>query len=376
MGMRTWCDLEPLLDVLEENRRLHPEGTCHPHVLSNARVGLATLHPRHLRNCDSGFVSEGFLSEFSTRPLRSDVPADLPQHIRRLGGSHLQQALQAQMFTYRANEMSQESNMLYSLAMATDWNGMTTYTLLTQPFQVETALPWLVVECDGLDRVPTIVEAYDPADSRQVADAERIRSALVDGGNHDGLQLGQLAVSFGGVRLGGRTAADLDIESLVALRAENTWVLLADEASWPQEEDLQAAREAARLGVFDTLWTAPKGGTPGDLALVYFVAPISAACFVARLVEYPFWSDELEVHAREPIDDRQWWTTLTPLVEIEPIAFRSLQEAHGGRLVLRGKTGKRLSGAAVGLLTFRAKDPAHQTEVDRIAAGVQPRGSK
>lgn len=63
----------------------------------------------------------------------------------------------------------------------------------------------------------------------------------------------------------------------------------------------------------------------------------------------------------------QWWADTTPFVEIEPIPFEQLKaSAHGG-LILNSATGIFLSPQTIAGLDFRAKDPARQGEVDRLA---------
>lgn len=147
----------------------------------------------------------------------------------------------------------------------------------------------------------------------------------------------------------------------------NAWLLMGDEASYPAPEDLLAQRERTEAGIFDYDWTAPKNGELGDLVLVYFVAPRKAACFVARLATRPHWQTHVEVNTVGAVDIHQWWAQLTALVEIEPIPYKALQEAAGGFLPLRGRSGHYLSPQTVQALSFVAKDPERQADVDQIA---------
>ncbi|WP_127817833.1 hypothetical protein [Microbacterium sp. CPCC 204701] len=156
------------------------------------------------------------------------------------------------------------------------------------------------------------------------------------------------------------------------LTPRNAWVLIGDDASFPSEDELTEARKDAQFGIFETLWTAPKHGELGDLALVYFVGKRKAACFVARLASRPFWRTDIEVTADHIVNDHQWWVYLTPLVEIEPIPFRKLAAANGGFLVLRGRSGHYAGPAMIEALTLVAARPAQQSELREVA--VAPRG--
>ena len=146
----------------------------------------------------------------------------------------------------------------------------------------------------------------------------------------------------------------------------NAWLLIGDEASYPTPEGLGEQRERAEAGIFDYDWTAPKNGELGDLVLVYFIAPRKSACFVARLATAPHWQTDIEVNALNAVDVHQWWSQLTPLIEIVPIPYKALQEATGGYLPLRGRSGHYLPPRTIQALTFTAKDAERQAELDRV----------
>lgn len=88
--------------------------------------------------------------------------------------------------------------------------------------------------------------------------------------------------------------------------------------------------------------------------------------YVARIGTLPEWSAEIQVNADAGVRDEQWWVYLTPLVEIEPISFQELQAAQGGQLILKGRSGKYLTPDAIDSLTFVAKNPAQQADVESI----------
>ena len=146
----------------------------------------------------------------------------------------------------------------------------------------------------------------------------------------------------------------------------NAWLLIGSEASYPTPEYLQDEWARAEAGLFDNSWTAPKNGELGDLALIYFVAPRKAACFVARLASGPYWQTDIEVAADKVVNSHQWWAVTTPLVQIEAISYKSLQEAAGGYLPLKGSSGHYLSRQFISQLTFVAKNPEQQGELERI----------
>lgn len=151
------------------------------------------------------------------------------------------------------------------------------------------------------------------------------------------------------------------------VQPRNAWLLMGSEASYPTTDDLTEQWEQGQAGLFDEEWTAPKNGELGDLVLFYFVAPRKAACFVARLASRPYWQTDVEVNAVKAVDPHQWWAVTSPLIEIEPIPYKTLQDAADGHLPLRGRSGHYLSPRTISSLTFVAKDPARQSDVDQIA---------
>jgi hypothetical protein len=145
----------------------------------------------------------------------------------------------------------------------------------------------------------------------------------------------------------------------------SAWLLLGDEASYPTDDEMAKLASDGKVGLFDQAWTAAKQAQVGDLVLVYFMSPRKAVHFVARAASDAFFAQG-EVTSDRPVADKQWWTYLTPLVEIEPIPFPALQTAFGGPLILKGRSGKFLRPDTVTSLTFRAVDPDMQQELDRI----------
>lgn len=146
----------------------------------------------------------------------------------------------------------------------------------------------------------------------------------------------------------------------------SAWLLLGDEASFPDAGELSELRDRGDVGIFDYLWTSAKQTLAGDLVLVYFHGARKSAHFIARAASNAFFTDDLEVNSETGVARQQWWTHLTPLVEIEPISFAALKAATEGHLILRGRSGKYLHPGIVSKLTVRAKDTARQAEVDRI----------
>ncbi|WP_208287445.1 hypothetical protein [Cellulomonas dongxiuzhuiae] len=148
----------------------------------------------------------------------------------------------------------------------------------------------------------------------------------------------------------------------------SAWLLVGDEASYPDAHELERRSAVARLGVFDAMWTTAKQAVVGDLYLVYFTAPRRAVHFVARAASNAFYADDIEVAAEGVVANQQQWTYLTPLIEIQPIPLSAIQAANDGHLVMRGRSGKFLRPEVITALNFVALNPDDQAAVDRIVA--------
>lgn len=143
------------------------------------------------------------------------------------------------------------------------------------------------------------------------------------------------------------------LKSILAAPPTNAWLLLGDQASYPDAHELRDMRRAAPG---DYVWTAPKRAQPGDLLFFYFIAPHKAIHFAARAASHAFFDRTIGVNARKPVDPNQWWVEHTPLVELHPVPYAELQELMGGHLILRGrpqqylppKVAKQLIGRAPG----------------------------
>ncbi len=115
----------------------------------------------------------------------------------------------------------------------------------------------------------------------------------------------------------------------------NAWLLMGDEASFPDESELSAQRDSDGFGLSD--WTCPRQIQRGDLVFLYFMSPRKAIHFAARALLPPVYDPSIEVNANRTVDKHQWWTDLSPFVQLPPIPFSVLRELHAGHLVLRGK---------------------------------------
>lgn len=146
----------------------------------------------------------------------------------------------------------------------------------------------------------------------------------------------------------------------------SAWLLLGDQASYPDQEELDDLRIDGETGIFPCLWTAAKQTLPGDLALVYFVTPHKSAHFVTRAASSAFFARDIEVNAVGKVADEQRWAYFTPLIEIEPVPFATLKKAVGGHLILKGRSGKFLRPETIASLHLRARYPRDQAELDRV----------
>lgn len=162
------------------------------------------------------------------------------------------------------------------------------------------------------------------------------------------------------------TVTDVNYGDPTAQPPRAAWIFIGSEASYPSAKELREGRVSGDVGIFDTEWTAPKNSEVGDLALMYFIEPRKAACFVARTASRPFLETRVERAPEDEFDMNQWWCSLTPLVEIEPIPYAEVKQAADGHLLLRGKGGRYLSPHAIARLTFTAARAEEQDLVDRI----------
>lgn len=156
------------------------------------------------------------------------------------------------------------------------------------------------------------------------------------------------------------------VPSPEGIAPRNAWLLMGSEASFPSPEFLASTRRAADAGLYATMWTAPKNGEVGDLAVLYFAAPRKAAYFVMRLVSRPFWRTDVSAAADRPVVRHQWWAWITPPIEIKAIPYNALREAAGGYLTLKGRSGHYLSADSISKLAFTAANAKQQADVDRV----------
>lgn len=119
----------------------------------------------------------------------------------------------------------------------------------------------------------------------------------------------------------------------------NAWLLMGGQDSYPTQEEIDLAREDAAVGIYEFSWTAAKQTEPGDLLFFYFPAPDKAIHFVARAVDHAYFDDIGPTG--EKWSGRQWWTHITPMVEIQPIPLANLKQVTGN-LVMRGRSGRYL----------------------------------
>lgn len=104
------------------------------------------------------------------------------------------------------------------------------------------------------------------------------------------------------------------------LAPSRAWLLLGDEASWFSPGEIEAAREAAVAGAFDTAWYVSQKTEVGDLLFFYFAEPHEAIHFVARAACGPTCS----TLACGVVCHRQCWVMTTPPVPIEPVTREQL----------------------------------------------------
>lgn len=114
----------------------------------------------------------------------------------------------------------------------------------------------------------------------------------------------------------------------------NAWLLYGGEDSFPTSAELKESREADRRGVFDFRWTAKKQVQVGDLVFLYFTDPRKEIHFVARATEDAYFENIGDTG--QSWKGAQWWTTLTPPIQIEPIPLARLRAIAGNMVMLGG----------------------------------------
>jgi hypothetical protein len=140
----------------------------------------------------------------------------------------------------------------------------------------------------------------------------------------------------------------------------NAWLLIGAQDSYPDVDELDASRHDAVVGIYETAWTAAKQTEPGDLHFFYFRAPYKAIHFVARAADRAFFEDIGSTGGEW--GGRQWWTHLTPLIEIKPITLDQLHEVTGA-MVMKGRSGHYLR-------------PEHAAELAALARPIRPEDSQ
>jgi hypothetical protein len=148
-----------------------------------------------------------------------------------------------------------------------------------------------------------------------------------------------------GIDFAAALAPQTELEAVAQVPPSNAWLLMGDEASFPDAAELRAQRDPSEDAL--PYWTCPRQIMRGDLVFIYFMAPRSAVHFAARALYPPVYDPSIEVNAERQIDPHQWWTELSPLVEVQPVSYSILRALHGGHLNLRGKPTNYLKPAIV-----------------------------
>lgn len=123
-------------------------------------------------------------------------------------------------------------------------------------------------------------------------------------------------------------------------RPTNAWLIMGDESSIIDDEIMR----------YGTMWTCPKWVQPGDLAVVYWMAPQKQATHIARFESIARFDDP-DVHEADLLAfGKQWWAEVGSFEEIVPVPFAQLREWHDGHLILKGQAGKYLRPEVVAQL--------------------------
>lgn len=166
-----------------------------------------------------------------------------------------------------------------------------------------------------------------------------------------------------------RVAVPLRASDPTRLAPTNAWLLMGRQRSYPTQADISEMNRDATLGIYENFWTAAKQTEPGDLLFFYFMDPHKAVHFVARAVDHAYFDDMGTIE--EGWRGRQWWTHISPMVEIEPIPVGALRRVMGD-MVMAGRSGRYVRPEHAALLAAgaRAKDPRDSSLLERVLQPV------
>lgn len=152
----------------------------------------------------------------------------------------------------------------------------------------------------------------------------------------------------------------------------NAWLLIGGDDSYPDAQDIETARRDASLGIYEQSWTTAKQTEPGDLLFFYFTEPRKAVHFVARAVDHAYFEDLGAQGQRW--SGRQWWSHITPLIEIHPIPLNELLRVTGD-MVMLGRSGRYLRPEHASSLAerVRARWPKNDDALSRVLQPVTGR---
>jgi len=93
------------------------------------------------------------------------------------------------------------------------------------------------------------------------------------------------------------------LEQVAQVPPTNALLLMGDEASFPNSDDLRAQRDPLDPDLWN--WTCPRQIQRGDLVFIYFMTPRKAVHFAARALYPPVYDPSIQVNALKKIDRHQ-----------------------------------------------------------------------
>jgi len=141
-----------------------------------------------------------------------------------------------------------------------------------------------------------------------------------------------------------------EVEALTQAPPQNAWILMGSERSLLDPDDL--ADEEGYT------WTVPKHVQRGDLALMYYVAPIKSVLYAARIQSPPLYEPPLLDEEDRATYPHQWWASINAITPTDPVDYLTLRDLFDGQLVLRGRAGTYVPpGAVRAIRDAQASDP-------------------
>lgn len=147
--------------------------------------------------------------------------------------------------------------------------------------------------------------------------------------------------------------------SVVAADPVNVWLVIGDKE---QQLGPRRRRRLFRRAVPD-VWAGPPQARPGDLLLVYLMAPFKQVRYAARVVGEPYRDPKAVIDAKRKVNADQALVPYASLVEVPPVTFQELQDIRGW-LNLKGRPRTFLTAETMEKVLALMRERADQVSSD------------